>query len=111
MAWTYGAVRVYVSDRDEGKKQLISRLQPLNNKTILHRFGYESEITSFRALVATSGDKNTLRDYLESGSSYTLSGPEGILGDFFPASFKAKRTDSTNITLSDRPGLDGIIFR
>lgn len=105
MSWTLDGTRIYTAQYNEKGDQIIARLQPLNNKTILHIFGYETEILSLAGLVVTSGDKETLKSFYKSGISHTLIGPEGTIGDFYVAGFKANRLPTVCLVLFDRPGL------
>lgn len=106
MAWYFGDVRIYVQKYETDSKQVIARLQPLNNKTILHLFGWESEKLNLGGLVVTNSGVSTLKSYRTTGLAYTLSGPEGTVGDFYVSNIKAPRLDTINICLNDRPGLD-----
>ncbi len=105
-SWTYNSIAIYVQGIEDSGTQIIARLQPVNNKTVLQVFGWESDIYSITALIATDADRNSLRALRKTGSSYSLSGPEGAIGNFFLKSFKASRTESVNITIFDRPSLD-----
>lgn len=105
MSWIFNNIRIYASRDDTKTAQVIARLQPLAGSTILHVFGNEAEIKSFGGLVATSGDLLSLQALTTTGLSYTLSGPEGILGDYFVKDFSAKRNSTVNICLFDRPSL------
>ena len=106
MAWTYNNITLYVQKIEDGSNQIIARLQPVNNKTVLQTFGYESDIYNINALIVTDSDRDSLRNLRKTGTSYTLSGPEGIVDSFFLRGFKASRTNSVNINVWDRPSLD-----
>lgn len=105
MSWRYNNTRIYVDKFDSKQEQIIARLQPLVGSTILHIFGNDSEILNIGGLVATEADKNALVCLVASGTAYTLSGPEGIIGNYYPKSIVAKRSPIINICLEDRPGL------
>lgn len=105
MAWKLSTTRIYVSSIDEEGQQIIARLQPISSGTILHNYGWTKDIIKLSALVATEADKNALKQMTRTGSSYTLSGPEGVIGNFFVSSVKSARTSSTCISLFDRPSL------
>lgn len=90
---------------DSKQEQIIARLQPLVGSTILHIFGNDSETLTLAGIVVTDADKKHLVSLVASGTAYTLSGPEGIVGSYYPKSIQAKRTPITNICLTDRPGL------
>lgn len=105
MSWTFNNVRIYTNRDDDKVAQVIARLQPLTGSTILHIFGNEAEIKSIGGLIATSGDLITLKGLVSTGLSYTLSGPEGIVGDYFVKDFTSKRTTAVNSCFFDRPAL------
>jgi len=108
MSWEFGGVRVYAKENDGKREQVIARLQPIGAGTILHIWGYDDEIRTFSGLVATDADISTLEGFTQSGLSYTLSGAEGVVGDYFVSSLQYTRTPDTCIVLFDRPGLDPV---
>ena len=107
MGWRFGSVRIYTTSIDEDTKNIIARLQALNNKTILHRFGYESDIYRLTGTVATTPDKDTLKSYSRTGTAYTLSGPDGSLGTYYVNTVKSSRLPVECFVLFDRPALSG----
>lgn len=108
-SWTYNGIAIYVQGIDDNGMQIIARLQPVNNKTILQTFGWESDIYNVNALIATDTDRDSLRALRKTATSYVLSGPEGVIDNFFLKGFKASRTQSVNITIFDRPSLDSTV--
>lgn len=106
MAWTYNDIRIYAQSKQGKESQIISRLNPLDSATVLHRFGRNSEILSLKALVVTSDDLNSLRDLVDAGTSAVLSGPEGTLDSYFLNSIQYERTMTVNSKWADRPALD-----
>lgn len=107
MAWRYNGIRVYADKYDTKTERNIARLNPLSGSTILHMFGTDSEIINFGGLVATDSDMDALKALVSTSSSYTLSGPEGIIGDYYLKGLKAGRTPITFICLFDRPAVSG----
>ncbi len=108
-SWTYDGVAIYVQGIEDNGTQIIARLQPVNNKTVLQTFGWESDIYNVTALIATDTDRDSLRTLRKNATSYVLSGPEGVIDNFFLKSFKATRTESVSITIFDRPSLDSTV--
>ena len=106
MAWTYNGVRIYPQSKEDKTKQIITRLNPLDSATVLHRFGYDSEITTLQAFVVTSGDVETLKGLITAGTSASLVGPERTYGDYFLNSISYKRTMAVYSKWDDRPSLD-----
>ncbi len=107
MSWTLGGTRIYVRGFDEGRKQIIARLQPLNATTILHIFGNESPILQLMGTVATTADKDALEAMTTTQNSYALVGPEGSLGNWYASNWKSKRLPIECFSLFDRPTLSG----
>ncbi len=107
MSWTLGGTRIYVRGFDEGRKQIIARLQPLNATTILHIFGNEAPVLQLMGTVATSGDKTALELLTTTQASYELVGPEGTLGNWYVSNWKSKRLPVECFSLFDRPTLSG----
>ena len=105
MSWIFNSIRVYADKLESKTQKVIARLQPLAGSTILHVFGDESEIVTFGGLVVTDTDNDALKALVTTSTSYTLSGPEGIVGDFYIKNLASKRTPIVNICLDDRPGL------
>ena len=107
MTWTFGGVRIYVTDYSEAVKQSFARLQPLNAGTVLHRFGYDSDIIKLKGIVVTNGDRDTIKGYGQTHTAYVLSGPEGTIDDYYVADAKFNRLPISCHTFTDRPELVG----
>ena len=107
MTWTIGGVRIYITGYNEGVKQTFARLQPLNAGTVLHRFGYDSEVVKLKGLVVTNGDRDTIKGYGQTHTAYVFSGPEGVVDDYYIADTKFALLPITCHSFVDRPELDG----
>jgi len=103
MGWKFNSTRIYVQQLETSNEQIIARLQPLDTGTVLHIFGYDSEKLNLGGLIITTTDEEALVALSKTGLSYTLSGPEGNLGDWFVKSVKTKRNDYSFTKLFDRP--------
>lgn len=106
MSWTFNNIRIYTQGFENNTSAIIARLQPVGTGTVYQYFGYEYPTLSLRGLVATTSGANILRDMVQSESSYTLSGPEGNIGNFFVKDVKVDRQQSYYLTLFDQPELD-----
>lgn len=91
MSWTIGGERIYVHAIKNKAKNIIARLNPIASGTILHRFGYDDDIYNIEATVVTTSTKNTIKGFAKSGSTYTLVGDEGTIGNFYVSSFDSDR--------------------
>jgi len=107
MTWTYGGVRIYIQNYAEGVSQSIARLNPLNAGTVLHRFGYDSEVIKLKGIIITNDDRDTIKGYGQTNTAYTLSGPEGVVGTYYTADVKLNRLPSACHSYVDRPELAG----
>ncbi len=103
MAWYLDTTRIFVNEHVEDAAQIIPRLQPLSGGTVQQIFGYESPILGITALVIGSGDSRILRDKTTDGILHTLSGPEGIMGDYLVRKASLARIHSVCQTI--RPDL------
>ncbi len=83
MSWTFNSVRIFTQVFNDDDKQVISRLIPLNSKTVYHTFGYESTITKLKGIIVGNTDKNALKALVKTGVSYALVGPYDITGNFY----------------------------
>ena len=92
MPWTLGGIRIYVQELGREEEQIIPRLQPLNGGTVHQIYGYQDPIISLAGIVVGSGDCLTLHSFTTSGTMFTLSSPEGILGDYYVKSVKDSRS-------------------
>jgi L-lactate permease len=99
MAWTFNGTRIFVQNISESLKQIIARLQPLSGGTVLHIFGYDSEVTKLSGIIVGNTDKAALIVLAKTGTSYTLVSPEGSLGSFYVSSVTFSRIPSICQTL------------
>lgn len=105
MAWTFNGTRIFVQENPRKYEQIIARLNPLNTGTVLHWFGYDDLIENVNALIVGLTDRDSLEALASTGNSYTLSGPYGIVGDFYVKSLQIAQQRSVCQTF--RPDLDG----
>lgn len=104
MAWTIDGVRIFVNDWKESEAQIIPRLQPLAGGTVLQIFGYENEITHIVGLVVGIDDKDSIKSMAFDGVTHTVSGPYGLVDDFYVKSVAATMQPTLMQTI--RPDLD-----
>jgi hypothetical protein len=81
MAWVVDDVRIFVQDKSDNFKQIIARLQPLDNLTVHHIFGKESEVVKLNGYIVGSGDRQLILEMTRDGEYHILSGPYGIYYD------------------------------
>jgi len=106
MGWNFNGTRIYVNKLETSNPQIIAKLQPLDTDTVYHVFGWEKEKMNLAGLIVTNTDKEALEALYKTGLSYTLSGPEGSIGDYLVKEVKFNRLETVYICLYGRPGLD-----
>lgn len=90
MAWTLGSVRVYVQDAPRVSKQIVAKLQPLDNGTVHQVFGYENLQVKLQAVVIGETHLYALEGYAKDGTVHNLSTPFGDYGTFYVLSVEGK---------------------
>lgn len=103
MSWTFNSVRIFVQNYGGTDKQTIARLGPVNDRTVLHVFGYESPIVKVTAKVVGVDDLNTLRGMVRTGLQYSLTKPYASPSNYYLNSIDWKMDMSICQTL--RPDL------
>ena len=103
MPWTLDGIRIFVQENTSEGSQIIPRLQPLNNETVLQFFGYESETKNISAHVIGDTDKDALMQLRKTSDSYELMSPMGDLGDFYVK--KSSYRQINNVCQTLRPDL------
>lgn len=106
MTWTLDNVRIYAQGYSDNTSAIIARLQPVGANTVHQFFGWESPRLSLRGLVTSTSGVEILKSYRTTGVSYTLSGPEGTIGDFFVKDVRVDLQQTVHVTLFDQPTLD-----
>ncbi len=104
MAWYLDDVRIFVQEKTNDDKQVIARLTPLANGTVLQVFGYEDTIMKLSALVVGSGDIGKLIAKAKDGVTHTLHYPESVSDAVYVNSLTVKRNKAGFQTI--RPDLD-----
>ena len=73
--WSYAGYRLFVQEYMSGHKQIIPRLNPIGDGTILQIFGYDERILKVNAYVVGFEDITQLRLLTTSGISFDLATP------------------------------------
>lgn len=76
--WYIDDIRIYTQKYDGVDNQIVARLQPLNNLTVHHIFGKESEIITIDALVVGNTDLNALKSKVRDGNVHSITGNYNI---------------------------------
>lgn len=89
--WTFNGTRIITQDLDDNSKQIVARLNPIQAGTIYHVFGWDEPIVKVGGIVVGDTDRDALKALTQTGLTYVLSGPEGIMGDYVLNSVTFKR--------------------
>ena len=73
--WSYAGYRIFVQEYQSGHKQIIPRLNPIGDGTILQIFGYDERILKVNAYVVGFEDMTKLRLLTTSGIAFDLATP------------------------------------
>jgi hypothetical protein len=73
--WSYAGHRIYVQEYQSGHKQIIPRLNPIGDGTILQIFGYDERILKVNAYVVGFDNMTQIRLLTTSGISFDLATP------------------------------------
>jgi hypothetical protein len=86
--WSFDGIRIFVVKKDDDEKQIIAKLQPINNHSIYHIFGYESMVAKVEGYVVGNDDMNAIRALVRTGDKHALYGPFGFHGNYFLSSLR-----------------------
>lgn len=70
--WSIAGIRIYTTQFSEDTKQSIARLQPIEDGTILHYFGYEDPIIKLSGKVVGKTNYDAIRNLTRSGTGISL---------------------------------------
>lgn len=104
MDWKINEIRVFTQEFGGDDDQIIARLNPLGGGTILHKFGYDEEISKLKGIVVGDTDMDAIKVLRTTGNSYELKSIYGVQGDYFVKHVSWKMLNSICQTL--RPDLD-----
>lgn len=97
--WTYGGVRIFVTDLETVNNQIIARLFPYESDTVHQVFGQEGAASTLTCKVVGNLDPALLQSFTTSGTSFELVSPNGSLGNFILRSANFKVDPSVRQTL------------
>lgn len=85
--WLINGNRLYVQQVENGESEIIPRLQPLNNRTVLQFFGRESPILKVQAKVVGTTNLESIRTLSRNQTLCTLSGYDFYYTDLYIRGF------------------------
>ncbi len=113
--WTYNNIRITVVDLKESDESITAKLQPIDAGTVYQTFGYINDTYSIQCYIVGSGDANSLKALVRTGTAYSLAFDGTSLGDFYLdkltiqwlASYKQTfRPDKSDIDLVFKAAMD-----
>ena len=91
MAWKLEDVRIFLQSLGNTEEKVIALLQPIDGYTVIQLLGNKVPTYNIEYYIVGDADKRKLNQYVYSGSLVTLSGPDGIVGDFYMHNAKFER--------------------
>jgi len=104
MAWKLEDVRIFLQELGDTTERITAVLQPIEGYSVIQLLGKKIPIYNINYYIVGSGDKITLEGYVDNGTLCTLSGPDGVVGDFYVHNAKFERQMVVKQTIrTDRP--------
>jgi len=91
MAWKLEDVRIFLQDLSNTEERVTAVLQPIEGYSVVQLLGNKVPIYNINYYIVGDADKTKINQYVYSGSLCTLSGPDGIVGDFYIHNAKFER--------------------
>jgi len=102
--WKLDNVRIFVQKMVGDMGQIIPRLQPLSDSTVLQFFGWEDEIIKVGAKVVGESDLETIRAMRTDAATHNLTGYDSFNESWYVKSISWSRDNYPFQTI--RPDLD-----
>jgi len=83
MAWKLEDVRIFLQTLDESEERITAVLQPIQGYSVIQLLGNKIPTYNISYYIVGDADKTKITQYTYSGSLVTLSGPDGVVGDFY----------------------------
>lgn len=99
MAWKLEDVRIFLQKLGNSEERITAVLQPIEGYSVLQQLGNKVPIYNINYYIVGDADKTTLEQYVYSGTLCTLSGPEGVVGNFYLHNAKFERQMSVSQTI------------
>ena len=99
MAWKLEDVRIFLQEIGNTPERIAALLQPIEGYTVIQLLGKKVPTYNLNYYLVGSGDKLTVENYVEDGTLCTLSGPEGVLGNFYIHNAKFERQMAVKQTI------------
>ena len=108
MAWKLEDVRIFLQSLGDTEERIIALLQPIEGYTVIQLLGKKVPTYNIEYYIVGDTDKSAIKQYVDDGTLVTLSGPDGIVGDFYVHTAKFERqkviaqTIRTDLEIDDK---------
>jgi len=108
MTWKLEDVRIFLQKVGNTEERITAVLQPIEGYSVIQLLGNKVPIYNIEYYIVGDADKTKLNQYVYSGSLVTLSGPDGIVGNFYMHNAKFERqmviaqTIRTDLEIDDK---------
>lgn len=91
MAWKLEDVRIFLQELGNTEERISAVLQPIEGYSVVQLLGNKVPIYNINYYIVGDADKTTINQYVYSGTLVTLSGPDGVVGNFYIHNAKFER--------------------
>ena len=91
MAWKLEDVRIFLQDVSNTEERISAVLQPIEGYSVVQLLGNKVPTYNIGYYIVGDADKTKINQYVYSGSLCTLSGPDGVVGNFYIHNAKFER--------------------
>lgn len=106
--WKLEDVRIFLQKQGNTEERITAVLQPLEGYSVIQLLGNKVPIYNVEYYIVGDTDKTKINQYIYSGTLCTLSGPDGVVGNFYIHNAKferqmvIKQTIRTDLDIDDK---------
>jgi hypothetical protein len=108
--WVLNNVRIFVTSKVDDSKQIIARLQPVQDSTLYQTLGWEKDITKLGGYIVGNTDKSALKSIAQSGLPVTLSGYGINYGRYYLNTISFEQKGAGSQTLRNDLDCEDVVF-
>ena len=110
MAWKLQDVRIFLQSLGNTEERIVAVLQPIEGYSVIQLLGNQVPTYNIEYYIVGDDDKTKLNQYVYSGSLVTLSGPDGIVGNFYMHNAKFERQMVIKQTIRTDRDIDDKVY-
>jgi len=110
MMWKLEDVRIFLQKVGNTEERITALLQPIEGYTVIQLLGNKIPVYNIEYYIVGDTDKATLNGYVYDGDLVTLSGPDGIVGDFYMHTAKFERQMVVTQTIRTDRDIDDKVY-